>query len=420
MLERHFALPRNADRVRALWLGSEIERYVGWLYERRAAASTVSQHLQTLVQFNNFAVARGARTVADLPDMVDDFTMDWMSARGRWCRDAHDVGVVRSHGRVPVEQMLSVALAGFAVARPKKSLPFHTSAPGFFAFLRDERGLRPNTIRGYVVELRALEAYLQRLDIVALTTLTPSTITQFVIERAAPLLSGGSRRYGGAPRTFLRYLHRQGILPKDLSASVPRMRHYKQTSIPRSIPWSEVQRLLASVDRRTPGGRRDYAILQLLANYGLRAREIAAMQMEDIDWEQAHLRVPTRKGGHSTLYPLLDCVGEAIVEHLRGRAAGSDERHLFVSTKMPYGPVRNWSVSAMVGKRLKAAGIEVGRPGSHTLRHSCVQRMVDADVPFKVIGDFVGHKWQASTMVYGKVAVHRLRELAIGGAEEAL
>jgi integrase/recombinase XerD len=155
-------------------------------------------------------------------------------------------------------------------------------------------------------------------------------------------------------------------------------------------------------------------------SYGLRAHEIATMQLDDLDWKQAQLRVPTRKGGHSTLYPLSATVGEAIIDYLRAGRPAVDDRHLFLVTRTPYSPMAYWTVSKRVASRLHAAGIKVARAGSHTLRHTCVQRLVEADVPFKVIGDYIGHRRAESTLVYGKVALHRLRQLVIGDAEEAL
>jgi integrase len=221
---------------------------------------------------------------------------------------------------------------------------------------------------------------------------------------------------GSTLRAFLRYLHRQDIIATDLSRSVPRGRSYPQASIPRAIPWSSLQRVLEVVDRRAPLGKRDYAILLLLISYGLRAREISALQLEDIDWRQEQLHVSGRKGGHSTIYPLSATVGEAIIEYLRFARPQIEERRLFLLSRSPFTPLEPDALSRRAAVYLRAAGIEVPRPGSHTFRHSCVQHLVEADVPFKVIGDYVGHRTPAATQVYGKVALHKLRELALGEA----
>jgi site-specific recombinase XerD len=420
MLERYYVRPQIVDRIRAVWLGPAIDRYVNWLSERHASKDTIRQAVRALIEFNDYARARGANAWEDLPPHLEPFVVQWMQKHGAWCRSEHDRIVVRSHGRVPVEQMLRLVLPGFVGTDRRVRLPFLDRAPGFFSYLGEERGLRQATIHSYVHNLRVFEAYLQRVGVVHLRQLAPAFISAFLTERAQRLSALGIGGCAGALRVFLRYCYRQGIIPTDLSRAVPRGRRYKQASIPRAIAWADVQRVLEGVDRRSTLGKRDYALLLLLVSYGLRAREIAAMQLDDLDWKQARLRVSPRKGGHSTIYPLSATVGEAIIDYLRAGRPAVDDRHLFLVTKMPYSPMNHWTVSGRVASRLHAAGVQVPRAGSHTLRHTCVQRLVDADVPFKVIGDYVGHAREESTMVYGKVALHRLRQLAIGDAEEAL
>jgi len=201
---------------------------------------------------------------------------------------------------------------------------------------------------------------------------------------------------------------------------VPRGRVYRQASIPRAIGWADVERLLASIDRRSDLGKRDYAILTLLTSYGLRAREIVALCLDDLDWAHGQIGIPMRKGGHSTRYPLSAAVGEAIIAYLHVRRTDIDDRRIFLTVRSPYTPMNHWTVSSMVAGHLRSIGIQVARAGSHTLRHSCVQHLVEADLPFKVIGDYVGHRHPASTLVYGKVAVHKLREMVIGHGEDVL
>ena len=420
MLERYFVLPRTVDRIHALWLGSAIERYAGWLDEHRASAATVRRHVHTLVHFNHFACARDVTTWDELPSHVQPFVDQWMETRGAWCRGKPEQSVVHANARVPVEQMLRLVVPGYIGTIHRVGLPFLDGAPGFFPYLSDEKVLRAVTRDGYACQLRVFETYLQRFGVVRLADISPPQIATFLIERAQRVGPAGMQGCTGSLRVFLRYLHRQGVISTDLSRSVPRGRGYKQASIPRAITWADVQKVFDGVDRRSPIGKRDYAILMLLASYGLRAREIAAMQLDDLDWKQSQLRVPTRKGGHSTLYPLSATVGEAIIDHLRAGRPNADDRHIFLVSRMPFSPMSYWTISSVVATHLRAAGLQVPRIGSHTLRHTCVQRLVESDVSFKVIGDYVGHRRPESTLVYAKVALHRLRQLAIGDAEEAL
>jgi site-specific recombinase XerD len=319
--------------------------------------------------------------------------------------------------------MLRLLVPGFVGTTTRRPVPFQTTAPQFFDHLRQERGLRSATLYQYVYHLRVFEAYLRRVGTGAVSEISPTLLTAFLLEpglQGKPLGPDGIQGRGGTLRVFLRYLHRQGVLSTDLSRAVPRRRAYRQARLPRAITWSEVERVLAVPDRRAPIGKRDYAMFLLLATYGLRAREVAALQLDDVDWHRAQLHVGARKNGHSTLYPLSATVGDAIVDYLRSGRPSVSDRHMFLRTIAPFTPLPCSAIATRASHYLHVAGVAAPRAGSHTFRHTCVQRLVDANVPFKVIGDYVGHRSADSTQVYGKVAVHLLRQIALGDGEEAL
>lgn len=318
--------------------------------------------------------------------------------------------------------MLSVVLPGFEpTGRRAHPQPFPDVAPGFFDYLIDERGLRPASIYHYRHHLDRFEAYLARIGVSSIDELSPAILSAYIVERAeAGLAKSSVRDSAGVLRVFLRYTHREGVLETDLSGCVGWPQVYRLSSIPRSISWDDVNRVLATVDRRSEAGRRDYAILLLLVTYGLRAREVAALSLDDIDWRNDRLRVPERKAGHSTAFPLSAVVGEAILEYLRRGRPESSDRHVFFRAVARRRPIGAAAVSSLCRAYLLRAGVEVPRPGSHTLRHSAVQRLVDADFPLKTIGDFVGHRSARSTEVYAKVAVEALREVALGDGEAVL
>ena len=176
--------------------------------------------------------------------------------------------------------------------------------------------------------------------------------------------------------------------------------------------------MLEAVERRSIRGRRDYAILLLLVTYGLRAHEIARLTLDDVDWERERLQVLARKAGHATVYPLAEVVAEAIIDYLKHGRPKTDDRHLFFRIYASQAPISPAAVSSSVALYLHKAGIQVRRAGSHTLRHTCVQRLIDAEFPLKTIGDYVGHRSPESTRVYSKVAIASLREVAVGDGEE--
>ena len=391
MLETYFVKSQTVDRIRACWIGAEIERYAGWLAEQGYSPRTVRRHVQALVAFGAFARRCGASALADLPAHVDDFVAMRVAAYRRGRDAATEV-------RGPVEQMLTVVLPGFErTGRTHRELPFSRAVPGFFEYLADERGLRPESIVGYRHHLACFEAYLDRIGVAGLAELSPAILSAFTAERAGAGLAKTTVRSGcGALRVFLRYAHRQGLLAADLSKAVEWPTAYQLSGIPRSISQAEVGLVLGCVDRRTPCGKRDYAILLLLVTYGLRAREVAALTLDDIDWRRDRLAIPGRKAGHSTAFPLSAVVGEALVDYLRHGLPPTCDRHVFFRALAPAGPASRVAVSACARHYLLKAGIQVPRPGSHTLRHTCVQRLVDAGFGFKAIGDFVGHRSPAS------------------------
>jgi len=329
---------------------------------------------------------------------------------------------VAKEARGPIEHMLELVVPGFkGTGRAQLKDPFVETLPGFFEHLVSERGLRPATIRHYRHHLHHFGAYLVRIGVSQLGELSATLLSAFVAERAGTGMARTTVRNGcGVLRVFLRYAHREGLLPSDLSRAVEWPQAYRLSTIPRSISWGEVGKVLDAVDRRTPVGKRDYAILLLLVTYGLRSREVAALVLDDIDWRRERLAVPERKAGHSTAFPLSTSVGEALADYLQHGRPQTADRHVFFRAVAPVQPIGSAAVSARAAHYLRKAGVDVLRPGSHTLRHTCVQRLVDANFALKTIGDFIGHRSPASTQIYAKVAVDSLRQVALGDGEEVL
>jgi len=421
MIEHYFLKPETCDRIRASWLGEPIQRYVTWLHEHGYAARNVFRRVPTLMRFASYTQDRGAKAWADLPDHAEPFVDQMVRERGVNCRDEEARRSLARDFRNPIQQMLRLVLPDFAGnRRDHLPFPFVGEAPGFCGYLRQERGISPNTLHNYQYCLRSLETYLKSVGVAKLNELSPPILSAFVTARGQKWGKSAVKGLCSSLRVFLTYLHRERSLARDLSPSVQSPKSYRLAGIPRSIPWSDVQRMLEEVDRRTGLGRRDYAILLLLVTYGLRSREIAALTLEDLDWEQERLRVPERKAGHSTAYPLSPIVGEAILDYLKNGRPKTADRLVFFRSCAPPGPLTAPAVSERAAHYLRRAGIKVPRPGSHTLRHTCVQRLVDAHFSLKAIGDYVGHASPDSTKIYSKVDVEALREVALALGEEVL
>ncbi len=272
----------------------------------------------------------------------------------------------------------------------------------------------------YGYHLRQFETYLNEQGRFGIADLSPDRISDFIVTLSRRV--GPSSLVGctSVLRTFVRFAEREGLVVAGLAQTIDRPRIYRLARVPRSISWGDAMRLLRDVDSIRAVGKRDYAMLSLLLTYGLRAREVAALTLDDIDWVHERLRISQRKGGHSHVYPLSTLVGEALVYYLRDSRPSSRDRHVFLKARAPFSALRFIDVSQRASHWLRQAGIVVPRAGSHTLRHTCVQRLVDADFSLKVIGDFVGHRVPESTQIYGKVAIEALRRVVLDRGEAAL
>jgi integrase/recombinase XerD len=422
MLERFFTRPDTIDRIRSSWIGEAIVQYVAWLAERNFSARTVCRRVPILMRFGDFARQHGAQHWQDLPRYLEEFVTAWLADHSGPQHTTEARDKIALDARTPVEQMLALAVPGFrGRGRPHQPAhPFLDVAPAFFGYLREERGLRDNSVKHYTHNLRRLAAYLATIGLSDLRHLSPPVLSGFVIDLSQRVGWASVRNACGVLHVFLGYLYRERVLPRDLRNAVEPPQTYRLAKVPRSITWDEVRRLLEAVERRTATGRRDYAMLLLLVTYGLRAREVAALTLDDIDWRQQRLRIPERKAGHSTAYPLSPVVGQALVDYLQHGRPQTADRHVFFRTLAPVQPLTGAAVSSRAAHYLHKIGVSVPRPGSHTLRHTCVQRLVDAEFDLKVIGDYVGHGSPAATEVYTKVDVEALRAIAQGPGEEVL
>jgi site-specific recombinase XerD len=253
-----------------------------------------------------------------------------------------------------------------------------------------------------------------------LAHLSPRVLSGFIAEYGARVSWTSLRDACGTLRVFVRYLHREGVLAKDFSSVIEFPQSYRLSGIPRSITWDQVEQVLSGIDRRAACGKRDYAMLLLLATYGLRGCEVATLTLDDIDWGNDRLRIRERKAGNSTTYPLSSVVGTAIVDYLKNGRPTSNDRAVFLRAMAPLVPISPAAVATRAGYYIRQAGITVPRPGSHTLRHSCVQRLINANFSLKDIGGYVGHRNARSTQIYGKVAIETLRQVALGDGEGVL
>lgn len=279
-------------------------------------------------------------------------------------------------------------------------------------YLMEERRLQPVTVQRYLgVGRPFLCARLIRggrqLD---LTDLSARDVTTYVVARCRQQPCRNAAGTVVALRSLLGYLHVAGLTPRSLSAAVPAVGRWRLAGLPKALETTQVQRLLQSCDRRTRAGRRDFAVLALLARLGLRAGEVAALCLEDIDWRAGEI-VVHGKGNRTERLPLPTDVGQALAAYLqRGRPRGIQRRSLFVRTLAPLGPLSAGGVSHVVVAASRRAGL--GAIRAHRLRHTVATQMLHAGVPMAEIGQVLRHCRAGTTAIYAKVDREALRSIA--------
>ena len=297
--------------------------------------------------------------------------------------------------------------------------PVDQAVEEFVSHLCKERGLAAATIVNYRTVVQQFLSKQFGSETVNLSCISPTDIHHFVRMYAAAH-SPRMHVVGTALRSFLRYLHYRGYVSADLATAVPPAARWSLAAIPKAIPREQVELVLASCDRETAVGQRDFAILQLLARLGVRGGEIVSLRLRDIDWEAGRITVHG-KGGRELHLPLVSNVGEALAEYLSRGRPPSDDKHVFLRSRAPVAGLRGPSaVSNIVLRALLRAGIEAPRKGAHQFRHGLATELLRQGASLSEIGEVLGHRSPNATAVYAKVDLSSLRALAMpwpGGAQ---
>lgn len=279
-------------------------------------------------------------------------------------------------------------------------------------YLTRERGVGAGTVRNNLIAVRPfLEGRVcaggQDLD---LEHLGAGDVVAFVVARCSAQSRGSAKLTVRALRSLLGFLHVEGIIDRPLAAAVPSVASWRLSGLPKGLSSAEVARLLASCERRGAGGRRDLAMLLLLSRLGMRAGEVARLELGDIDWRAGEIVVRGKGDRHERL-PLPADVGEAVAAYLRdGRPVTARGRTVFVRLKAPHREITGDGVSAVVAASARRAGL--GVIYAHRLRHTVASDLLRAGSSLVEVGQVLRHRSLLTTAIYAKVDVDALRSIA--------
>jgi len=287
-------------------------------------------------------------------------------------------------------------------------------------YARTRRYLRPTTLRAQICTLSVFTCFLETRGVTHLNKIRPEDITSFVVSRTR-LGARATSTTLSFVRAFLRFLLLRGILQTDLTPALPPVRVPPDATIPSVWDPELVEKLLKFVDRSSPTGKRDYAILLLAARLGMRLADIRALTLDDLKWDTAAIEITQSKTRAPLCLPMTDEVGRALIEYLKFGRPQTAYRQLFLRRRPPFTPFSDDShLHYVVSRWRQLAGIQFRSKqhgGLHSLRHTLATQLLSEQTPLHVISDILGHATTASTMIYAKVDVESLRGAALNTEE---
>ena len=368
-----------------------------------------SSHVQTrlVADFSRWL----KQTHAALPAITDEHIPRYLRYRARHRRP-------RSSDTYVLKRMLDFLRQQGAIAELPtvaiKVTPYRQVLDEYTVYLQRERVLSGETVDIYALFARVfLTACFPDRKKMQLTSLRAANVIAFVQEQVKLLHLARAKMMVTALRSFLRYLLYCGAVKCDLAAAVPTVANWSMATVPRAIAVEHAQAALASCNRQSAVGSRDYAVLLLLARLGLRAGEIVALKLDDIDWDSGSLYVHG-KGARGCPMPLPADVGEAIADYLQKGRPHSTSRSVFLRSVAPVGEFKGQeAIGSIVEHALKRAGVDTPHKGAHQFRHRLACDLLRQGASLAEVGELLRHRHPETTAIYAKIDLAALRTLGL-------
>ncbi|GMQ96317.1 MAG: site-specific integrase [Gammaproteobacteria bacterium] len=400
----YFQYSKVLRRLREGPLGVHIDRYAARLLREGHCYQSGARCIRVVGDFSRWL----ARKRLDIRDVDERAVEQYQRFRARY---RHPFLSDR-----PALYRLLVVLREIDVIAPQTPIvpsPLEQIEQDFERYLSQERGLSRRTALRHRRPLRKFLREHCAEGIASFSKLTGANITRFVEHHAHDQSPRSAQCMCWTLRTFTRYLLYRGHIAVDLSVAVPSVRTWRFAALPEHLSPDQIQQVLDSCDRRGSIGRRDYAVLLLLARLGLRANEIATLTLDDVDWHSGRLTI-RGKGRRRACVPLLSEVGAALADYLEHGRPRSDSRRVFVLSVAPHiGFASSSGISMIAASALTRAGLDVRRKGTHIFRHSLATELLRAGASLTEIGQVLRHQDHDTTRIYAKVDIDALRTLGL-------
>ena len=401
---------KNCAERKDCWLGDPINSYLTHLKLEGHSNQVLRSYSEVLASFAFFLREQGVGKTDEICGWVESFGDHESNPTSK--ESAH---------KLIIDFVSHLQKTGVLPKAKVKASPFSRTLSGYETFLREIRGLKPTTIAERVSYCAKFLKHLRGSGVTRLRAIKHNNIETFVVSEGKRYARKTMVDKCSVLRKFLSYLYSKGTTRTDLSAVIAVPRLYKHERCPRFLNLAEIEHVLASINRSSAIGKRDYSMLLMLTTYGLRSVEVIHLRLEDIDWRTNRLYIRKRKPGNSSVYPLSVSVGNAIVDYLKNGRPENGYRSVFLSHRPPYRPFKNPNVVQVATKKyMHRAGFEIVGIGAHIFRYSCAQRLFEDNFELKVIGDYLGHRDLDTTRRYMKIDITHLREVALNCGEDLL
>jgi site-specific recombinase XerD len=411
MLERFYTYDYVLGRLRGSSLGDIFDDIAAYLHERGHTPKVAQAYLCGAGHFAHWLDREGLS-----PKAVSEATLaSFMDSHLAGCRCRIPHGSPR-HLRPALGHVLAVLRARGWAAPPSlpAQKPVDRLLHAFTVYLQETRGAAATTCRRNAEYARRFLEPRYGAAAVTLQDLGPAELLRFVLEQTRECAPGTAGLIRSALRSFLRFAHVHGLCDGSLAAAIPKVACWRQAPLPRSLSNGQLAALLRSFDVQSATGRRDHAMVMCMAGLGLRAGDVAALSLDDLDWQAGTLRVGRGKERRASLLPLTTPVGRALVGYLRHGRPRTPERRVFVRHQLPVGqPLTSQAVSAAVRQAFLRARLDVPAKGAHVLRHTAATHMVRAGASLKEVADILRHRSLETTMIYTKVDLPTLAAVAL-------
>ncbi|MGD9201647.1 MAG: tyrosine-type recombinase/integrase [Chitinispirillia bacterium] len=393
-------------------LSSYIDTYTDWLATNGFAGDKIRRHISNIAHFSNYLNTIPHATINNLPDYFSSFlythipncTCHGWRKRKRINQVSYSLNRFKQflldHHEIDVETDFSA----YSIIHKE-----------YLLWLSENYELVKSTVEERSRYLRKfLEWYSHESGLDNLKELRTYDVERFYIESTRHYSKSYKRSLQATLRSFFNFCYIKGYTPEDLQYSLPKIRTYQLSEVPKGIEDSEAVKLLKSIDRTKDNGIRLYAILQLLFTYGVRVGQIISLKLTDINWYKEEIHFPALKNGKSSLVPLTVDTGNALVDYLEKVRGTSLHKEVFLTLHAPISPMKN---SNVIYKAIRAAmqTLDIWKPGrgTHCFRYCFVARMLKQGETFKNIADLIGHKHIQSTFIYTKIDFKSLAEVAL-------